>query len=209
MFEMQASLFTEYLIEDDNEYGWNRILLPLNVSVGLWRYLQLGGGLTVSLANPSGEVLNTHVFLRSSPIRQLGIEAGVYLPDSWVSDEVGALFRILSKYAFLEKILAIQGEVRVDHFSQRRWTVVEAHLGILWSFLDQFYLAVFSGLHKDWLEGAPQTDVMFPFRVEAGFTSRKQVDVYARWGWPKWGAQATSMHEYWNRYMSLGIRFRY
>lgn len=209
MFQGEASLFIDYLIDEDDDYGWNRILLPIDLSMGLWKYLQLGAGLTVSLARPQGEALNTRLYLRGSPIKQLAFEGGVYLPDSWVSDEIGALFKVLGKYAILKKTLAIQGEIRADHFSGRQWTSFEAHIGILWSLVDQFYLAAFGGIHKDWFGEGPSTDVLFPFRVEVGFTSRKQVDIFARWGWPDWSAQATSSHEYCNRYINLGLRFRY
>lgn len=226
MFQVSTGLLAMYAIGEENDYSWAHTHIPLEFSVGAFDFLEFGAGLLASLSEPDGEAMNTHFYALAAPIPQLAVRVGMYFPDSINSDEIGALTGLEGNYPVIPKVLALHGLFRVDHLSQRNDGVTELSflLGVRWSFVDQFYLGASSGITKVWwgnqtAEDLYGTDIRVPFNVEIGFTSRKQVDLVAHWGWPDWKSSFPVAKKLpdetfiWQkealRYFSLDLRVRF
>ncbi|MFH1531057.1 MAG: hypothetical protein ABIK09_10040 [Pseudomonadota bacterium] len=193
MFQVATGLFAGYAIDEDNKYSWAHSHIPIELAVGAFDFLEIGAGLQASMSEPSSSALNTHLYLLGAPIPQLAITAGMFLPDSLNSDEVGALLKLEGNVPVIPGKLAVRGSLAMDHFSKRfnGETKLKFLLGLRWNFADQFYLGLHSGIDKTWWSDSKIEDyygfkTQFPLDLEIGFTSRKQVDLVAHWGWKNW-----------------------
>ena len=226
MFQLETGLRAGYAINEDDEYSWAHTHIPIHFAVGAFDFLQFGAGLWASLSEPSSSAMNTNLYVLAAPIPQFAIRAGMYFPDSLNSDEIGALFGLEGNYPVIPKVLALRASLDMDHFSQRFEgnTELKVLVGLRWSFVDQFYLGISSGIDKVWWNNKAisdyyGTDTRFPFDFEIGFTSRKQVDLVANFGWLDWASSFPYDEEFPDgtsvkgqeaqRYFELNLRVRF
>ncbi|MFH1531058.1 MAG: hypothetical protein ABIK09_10045 [Pseudomonadota bacterium] len=225
MFQVATGLFAGYAIDADDKYSWAHSHIPVELAVGAFDFLEIGAGLQASMSEPSKSGLNTHLYLRGTPVPELAITAGMFLPDSQNSDEVGAIFGLEGNFPVIPGKLAVRGGLGVDHFSKRYegTTELKFFLGLRWNFVDQFYLGLHSGIDKIWWSDSAFEDyygsnLRYPLDLEIGFTSRKQVDLVAHWGWSDWSPLVpfnedpegpTEPEKETQRYFALDLRVRF
>lgn len=199
MFEFSFGVYLNYLTGsglffgeeyEDGEMRWGQFAMPLGFSVGLADAIELGLTMRVYFQQPSSSVVAPRLYARVAPIPHLAFEVAATLPDTLYSDQAGFSFGMETKYPVLKEKLALYARVLVDHNVEHDWTQLDLRAGLMWAFVPKFYLAGFFGLHNDWWgEEEVGHAALFvrefpvmPLFVEAGFTSSKQVDIYAEWG---------------------------